>query len=247
MRWAELGDLSEDSLHLYPDVIAAGGLVNALQNALLALGSTLTVTGPGERFPVAYARAESGVRFSQVYIAAHERLFLLDFWARGVVLAHGSTPNLAEAATAINRWVGSAGTSTELAAAFPFVVVKPAAAFFERAEEVECRWRDYLANIGDRFPELATFVRAAYRRPELRQLFPYTSFNSFCFSRCTGYPYTGDTPMVVPTTDGQYEVRGRIGEVLGRGDADAAVQLVIDHLPAKCGPAVPGTADELPR
>jgi hypothetical protein len=107
---------------------------------------------------------------------------------------------------------------------------------------VEERWRTYLKDFG--FPELVPFVQAAARRPELRQLFPYTSLNRFCFSRCTGYPFTRDTPLVQPVENGEYEVVLE-DVVLGRGNAEQAAKLVVAHLPPGCGPAVPGTADDL--
>jgi hypothetical protein len=240
--------MSEDAACLYPDLLSAGGLVNALRVALSELGSALKVSGLPETVNfVAYARVESGSRFSQVYIAAKERLFLFDFWSRGVMLAQGRTSNLTVTAEAINRWVGSSCTTAELASDFAFVEVEPKAAVFERGEEVEYQWQEYLATIGERFPELVAFVRAASRRQELRQLFPFTSLNRFCFSRCTGYPFTGDTPYVCPQLDGQYEVFSPNGRALGQGDAEVAVRLVIEHLPENCGPAVPGTAENLLR
>jgi hypothetical protein len=56
------------TVHQYPDLIAAGGLCNAVQSALAELGSTLSVSGldAPSNFPV-YARVESGSRFSQIY------------------------------------------------------------------------------------------------------------------------------------------------------------------------------------
>jgi hypothetical protein len=92
---------------LYPDLIALGGLANALQSALREIGSALTVSELDKRINfVVYARVESGSRSSQVYIAAKERLFLFDFWARGVMLAQGRTPQLAEMARAIDKASG---------------------------------------------------------------------------------------------------------------------------------------------
>jgi hypothetical protein len=233
-----------DTAHLYPDLV--GGLGNALQAALSSLGSRLTVTGldPDVKF-VAYARVESGDRFSQVYIAAEERLFMFDFWNRGVMLADAGTPDLMEAARAIDRWVGSDCKTTELAAAFPFVEVEEKAAGFESGSEVESRWQEYLSGMEERFPELVAFTKAAYARPELRQLFPFTSLNQFCFSRCTGYPYASDVPYVWPQQNGSYNVHGRGARLLGNGDAEAAAQLVVEHLPPNCGPAVPGTEKDV--
>jgi hypothetical protein len=238
--------MTDDTTRLYPDLVTAGGLGNALQAALAGLGSGLRVSGldPAVNFMV-YARVESGPRLSQVFIAARERLFLFDFWSRGVNLAQGQTPDLAGVAGAIDRWITSGCTTSELVSGFDFVTVEPSAAAYESGGEVEHRWRDYLANMGDRFPELVACVRAASRRRELRRLFPFTSHVTFCFSRCTGYPFTRDTPHVRPRQDGQYEVLGYDGRVLGRGDADAAARLVADHLPPDCGPAVPGTAEDV--
>jgi hypothetical protein len=89
--------MTVDTSRLYPELTAAGGLTNALRNTLADAGSPLAVSGlnPADNF-VAYARVKSGPRFSQVYIAAEERLFLFDFWNRGVMLARGETPDLTE-------------------------------------------------------------------------------------------------------------------------------------------------------
>jgi hypothetical protein len=236
--------VSKTTNDLYPDLIALGGLAHALQLGLREIGSALTVSelDKGINF-VVYARIESGSRFSQVYIAAEERLFLFDFWARGVMLAQGRTQHLAEMARAIDRWVASSCSTADLAAAFPFVAVEQKAAAYERGEEVEERWRSYIKGIG--FPELVPFVEAASRRPELRQLFPYTSLNMFCFSRCTGYPFTRDMPFVRPVEKSQYEVVSASGVVLGRGNGEEAAELVVANLPSGRGPAVPGTAEDL--
>jgi hypothetical protein len=240
--------VSKETNGYYPDLDAAGGLASALQGALRSVGSPLTVTGldPVVKF-VVYARVEFGSRFSQVYIAAEERLFLFDCWNRGVCLAHGATPTLVDLARAIDRWVGSDCTTAELAAAFGFVTPEPRAAVYERGGEVGDRWQGYLAGIGERFPELAEFVAAAAWRPELRRLFPFTSLNTFCFSRCTGYPFTRDIPHVTPLPSGGYQVAGPDGRVLGRGNGEEAAELVVRHLPPGCGPAVAGTAEDLAR
>ena len=229
---------------LYPDVMARGGLSAALQADLCGIGSALTVSAGSTRinFEV-YARVASGARSSTSFIAVQERLFLFDFWARGVLLARGQTPHLGAMARAIDKWVASNCSSGELAAAFRFVSVEPKAAVYERGEEVAEQWWSYLRDVG--FPELAPFVAAASRRSELRQLFPYTSMNTFCFSRCTGYPFTRDTPLVRPLKNGQYEVVSPAGTVLGRGDAEEAAALVVANLQPGCGPAVAGTAEDL--
>jgi len=232
--------MPDDMTRLYPDVTAAGGLTNALQASLVEIGSALRVSGrPG------YPRVEAGPRFCTIDIGAKERLFLMSFWCRGVMLAQGRTPDLSDAARTVNQWVGSDCTTAGLSSEFAFVEVQPDAESYERGEEVEWRWRHYLTNIGEWHPELVALVQAAAGRRELRQLFPYTSHFNLCFSRCTGYPYSQDTPIVCPQPDGQYEVVSREGHVIGRGDAEAAVRLAVEHLPAGCGSAIPGTAADL--
>lgn len=88
-------------------------------------------------------------------------------------------------------------------------------------------------------------INAATKRPELRQLFPYTSLTRLCFSRTTGYPFTKDCPVVEPRGNGKYLVYlPNSQEVIGEGTADEAIEMVIKHLPPNCGPAVNGTADD---
>ena len=237
-------EVAKNITDLYPDLVEQGGLANALRAALREIGSGLPVSELDVRF-VVYARIESGTRFSQIYIGAQERLFSFDFWNRGVCLANGTTPEILAAARSIDKWITSSCTTGELARAFSFVQLNPGADVYERGEEVEMRWRGYLASLGERFPELTAFVTAAAAEPRLRQLFPFTSLNRFCFSRCTGYPFTRDTPHVVPLGRDQYEVMSYSGESLGHGNALEAVALAVAALPPNCGPAVAGTAEQL--
>jgi hypothetical protein len=231
---------------LYPDLIEQAGLANAIRAALREIGSPLSVSELDKSVPfIVYARIESGPRFSQVYIGAKTRMFSFDFWNRGVFLAHGATPEILEMARSIDKWIASSCSTGELASVFRFVQVQPTAAAYERGEEVGMRWQEYLASLGESFPELMAFVAAAAAEPKLRQLFPFTSMNRFCFSRCTGYPFTLDTPHVVPLGRDQYEVISSSGESLGRGNAEDAVALAVAALPPNCGPAVPGTAEQL--
>lgn len=55
----------------------------------------------------------------------------------------------------------SACATAELASDFAFVEVEPKAASFESGQEVEYRWRAFLANIDEQFPELIAFIQAA--------------------------------------------------------------------------------------
>ncbi len=238
----------DDTDALYPDLVAAGGLGNALQAALKTIGSRHQIALLGEVYNLmTYARVEFGSRSSHVHIAAQDRSFLLLCWARGVSMANGCTPSLDELARAIDRWLDSDETAAELATEFHFVTPEEHASVYERGVEVEERWREYLAGMGKRFPQLVEFVQAAAGKPKLRRLFPFTSMTQFCFSRCTGYPFTRDTPIVQPLPGGIYEVVSPDGRILGRGNGEEAAGLVVQHLPPRCGDAAAGTADDLAR
>lgn len=231
--------------HFYPDLIAAGGLDIALSASLLGVGSTLTASGLPENIKfVAYSHVKHGNRFSQVNIAVNERLFVVDFWSEGVHIANGRTPDIVDAAKVINAWVASECSLVEMSS-YAFVSLTKQALSHENGTMTEERWISYLGTIADDFPELKKFVASAAQAPQLRQLFPYTSMNRFCFSRCTGSPYTSDTPIVEPQQDGQYVVRACDGTVIGKGAASDAVQLVIANLPSNCGAAVRGTAETI--
>jgi uncharacterized protein DUF6193 len=184
-----------------------------------------------------------------VALAAHRRLFFVNLEARGVILASGSTTDLVDMVRAVAHWVRTTCLLREITLSFPFLTPLEDAESYERGDEVQHRWRRYLSD--PTFPVievrtvLAPVIAAAATRRELRQLFPFTSHSTLCFSRCTGYPYTFDIPAVVPIGPNEFEVRARGGVVLGRGDAVTAVDLVVGYLPANCGPAVPGSSDDL--
>lgn len=225
---------------LYPEVADAGGLKEALRRVLATFNPPLS---PNDQ-SFLMERVELGDRFCQVSMAAEERLFMTDFWARGVWLAGGSTPELPALAGAIHRWLTADVTTTELRATFAFVVPTEDAASYETGQEVEHRWQTYLRTLPADFPELADLVKAAAAEPRLRQLFAYTSLNRLCFSRCTGYPFSWDVPHVRPLPGNRYEAVSPKGHPLGQGDAGEVVRLVVENLPPDCGPAVPGTADQ---
>ena len=241
-------ELAKNIPEHYPDLIALGGLPNAVEAALREHGSELHVSildvPPGF---VSYARIESGSRFSQIYIAADCRMFSFDFWSLGVCLAHGATPEVSEVANSIDKWITTRCQTGELARLFPFVRVSAEAAAYEGGTEVETRWKTYLTSMGKNIPELAPIVAAASTEPRLRQLFPFTSLNRLCFSRCTGYPFTNDTPLVASRGKNEYEVISSAGKSLGRGNASDVIALVVAALPPNCGPALPGTAEQFAR
>jgi hypothetical protein len=238
---------STDSKSFYPDLVTKGGLVNALNAELQMIGSPLTACGLSDQKPSGfptYASVESGDSFCQVYIAAEERLFMHDFWRKGVCLAEGMTPRIHDVAISINAWVSERITTAKLKSRFQFVEVMENAEAFESGKEVDYRWEEYSVWIPRRYPELVEFFMLAREEPRLRCLFPFTSLNRLCFSKCTGFPYFVGCPPVEPAGDGQYLVRLG-GKVHLKGCAEIILEYLLDVLPEDCGPAVSGTAEDL--
>lgn len=92
----------------------------------------------------------------------------------------------------------------------------------------------------------AELLEAAYAEPRLRQLYPWVSMAELHLSRCTGSRWTWDIPYVIPDA-GAYLVAGPLrNETVGpAATAQEAVAMVIQRLPAGCGPAFIGTPEEL--
>jgi len=228
----------------YSDVIAAGGLVPAVQESLDKHESALTATGmPESRFST-YARIERGDRSSQIYVAANERLFLFDIWRDGVMYGNGRSADMDEMTHAITEWVGNA-CSVSAIEERSCIQLLDTAFVYDNGDEVEHRWKSYLSDSDPYLRELMPFITLAARHPSLRSLFPYTSHSTFCFSRCTGYPFSYDCPHVTPDGQGHFTVATPAGPTLGTGDAAHALSLVLDNLPANCGRAIRGTAAKL--
>ncbi|WAZ23470.1 DUF6193 family natural product biosynthesis protein [Streptomyces cinnabarinus] len=93
----------------------------------------------------------------------------------------------------------------------------------------------------------ADLWEAAYTEPRLRQLFPWSGMGELHFSRCTGSRWTWDIPFVMPATASAYLVAGPLRtQVVGPvATALEAAAMVVQRLPAGCGPAFLGTPEEL--
>ncbi|GEM_PF-3087377 len=231
---------------LYPDLVAAGSLAAALVLAAERSGLDLDVRGPvagRERLICASIPTPRG-RFG-INIGAVERWFITSLWWRGVELTRGSTKDLAAVVGAAATWASGASLA-DLCAAWPHLGLWELAQAHERGDAVAVRWqllREHAADI------VRPLVEAAFAQPRLQVLFPFTSHHDLLFSRCTGYPYSWDVPFIQHLPGGRYLVAGPLrGMVIGAADdPESAVALVVDGLPAGCGPAVAGTAEELER
>lgn len=231
---------------LYAEIEIAGGLISALNFAFDKIGSELRVFNENEDnyFPRAYARIEKDNKFSQIYIASEKKLYLSDFWRDGVCLAHGGINDIDLLAECIDYWLSPKVTTMQLADKFSFVALEEKAKAFDEGKEVEYKWQSILHD--EYKKEIKSFVELAVKDKILSKLFPFTSLTTLCFSRCTGYPYTYDTPTVTPIfeTD-QYLVRNGEGDEIGSGLASEALKIVLSNLPKDIGPAIKGTSESL--
>ncbi|RKN41416.1 DUF6193 family natural product biosynthesis protein [Micromonospora endolithica] len=176
---------------------------------------------------------KDGERSATALVGSRERVFLMQFWARGVCMARGNTDDLHAVAGAMRTWQSGARVR-ELGSEWPFVTFSPLAAAHERGEAAECTWRRYHEN-ARRAPQLLrlhSFITVAIHEPRLRQLMPFTSHWNLGFSRTVGYPYSGDCPWVEPLDGDRYRVTAadRRRE-LGTADAARSVALVLAELP----------------
>lgn len=235
---------------LYPELDEAGGLRSALAAEFSKIDSCLkdVSDSSSDIMPSTYSRVGKGKKFSQVYLAAEEKLYLPDFWREGVCLAHGKTSSLIELAKVLDFWLCKDVTTAELSSVFSFIEPNDKAAAFDENREVDYTWARIQSD--DSRKGLKAFVDLAIKDEILGKLFPFTSLYTLCFSRCTGYPYTYDTPTVTPVGknlfgQSKYEVRMPDNQVLGRGNAAASIALVKANLPSDIKPAVKGTAEDL--
>ena len=74
------------------------------------------------------------------------------------------------------------------------------AEYYEKGpqEYIAHQWTTLLRYIEVDFPALVPVVQEACNLKTIKALFPYTSHDKLCFSRCTGYPYTDDCPNIIP-------------------------------------------------
>jgi hypothetical protein len=231
---------------LYPEFQRTGSIGAALAEALASIGSPLTVKGKSNR---TYARIELKSRFCQIYVASQQRLFMPDFWSRGVCMAGGGSADLSQVALAIHQWLSTPNQRVaEMANTFSWIKPAESASAFEDGRAVDYKW-DKMLNDTRKPDYVHKMIEAAAREPRLRMLFPFLSLHSLHFSRCTGFPYTTDIPYIWPIDSKQYlvfvsqAIKG--GQELGRGDLDFAIWLVLELMPSNIGPARDGTAEDL--
>ncbi|MFD5621312.1 DUF6193 family natural product biosynthesis protein [Streptomyces yangpuensis] len=235
---------------LYPDLVAAGGLASALEDAAAELGAEIAVL-PGDWGPLisaGIAAPHPGRKPLSVRAGADRRRFAVAGWSAGVELVAGETPDLRDVVRAGVAWGAGKGLA-ELTTLSPFLHFGELAEAHERgpAAVVDVQWlriREQAA-AEPQFPEFGLLVEAAHAEPRLRQLYPFSSHWTLGFNAHTGSPCP-PVIAVAPAYDGlPYRVRDSPhGDCLAEAaTAQEAVALAVAHLPTGTGAAVAGAAE----
>ncbi|MEU5980383.1 DUF6193 family natural product biosynthesis protein [Streptomyces sp. NPDC047315] len=217
---------------LYPDVVQAGSLQNALQVVADRAGHDLAVeltSSPGWRYVAAQVEADG--RRAYALMARDERCFIVDCWTGGVHMATGNTQDLFAVAGAFDFWL-QGPQIRELVAQWPFLRTWELAEAHERGEAVPARWRQ-LRKAAARTPDTALhdLVEAAFEQERLRVLSPGRSMYWLTFSRRAAPPICHDLPRAMPLGDGRYRVRFPDGRLQELDSVTKAVAAIIEGLP----------------
>jgi hypothetical protein len=241
---------------IYPDLAERGGFAPAFQSELNRLGSSLKIADDLS-LPILWPSIAHGDRSCQVLLAAHERSFSVSCWHGGIAYGTGWTSDLHAVARLFRVYLEKRVPLKELEWTFPWFAATEEARLRESSPRayVESRWKTYecrdAASLLD--SRLHQLICESGKRPELRQLLPFTSLGYFCFSRTTGYPFASkECPYAYALGDNTYRVvapspndptADEASRIAGEGDAFKAATLLVNALPTNCGPAVDGTAD----
>ena len=229
----------------YPELILKKNLTNVFDREMRKINPELKIEPFDLKNPLPYyAKFEKNEKSCQILLAKNKRVFLVDYWKQGILLANSGIGNKRNAALSINEWLMKDNNFGEFREKYPFVVFTDIAEDFENNNEVDYSWKKYLKEIPEHYPELQNFVFAAYKNNTIKKLFPFMSLNNFCFSRCTGYPYTTDCPYVY-VEDGIIIIKNWEGKILGKASVKESIKIILDNIPDDFSFAVKGIVDEI--
>lgn len=207
--------------------------------------------GTEEAYVVYYADKKVGIG-----LARDEKLFIVDFWNQGILLAEGRSSHWLDMVDAITDWLTCDVTSTVFSNKFQGINPTAIAEAFDENKEIEFSWNRLLQS--EQNEPLGALIALAADEV-LQTLFPYMSLYTLLLSRCTGYPYDSQNlPTVTPAVnffdietqerqvgtttqvDVQYVVADTEMNVLGKGTAKEAIAMIKTYIPADIQPATKG-------
>ena len=244
----------------FPEVTEFGCIGRAIEKRFVETGCALVVDFSKGKMPhYGDASVEKGSRHGIIRMAKLERYFICEYTENDDCVAYGDTSDFLAAVDSMGQWVsGSQASVLKLTESFPFLSIFEDPLKSDELSEVECRWRELLweARFGRHFyfgflnRNLPELVLAASREPKLRRLLPYTSHDELHFSRCTDYPWTYDTPWLLPLHDERRFLvlepppGGEERIIIAEGEASEVVQIAADQIPDDLPPVWEGTAKD---
>jgi Family of unknown function (DUF6193) len=212
------------------------------------------ITFSEESTQVFAASFRKGHRSSSVSTGAAERVFISQFSMRGVLMASHLTSDLCEVAKAVESWLVDELTLRDMKQKLPHLDVSELSFETEAGRGVAARWNSLLLAPHEEdpiwaswlTPELRVLLRAAARRPLLRQLVPVVSMGrNLAFSRTLGYPFAMVSACRISAASGRFIASKKDGTQLAEGGPEEMLDIVEGELPPDIGPAIFGTADDL--
>jgi hypothetical protein len=234
---------------LYSDIQVYGSLADALRAELANIHSSLQIKGFHETIDKGspwWVSVKLKCRRGEFTMASKTRLFSGNLSERGIGLGRAATASVPALARMLDEWFIKESSIFDLQRRFDFVQIDEKAVLYEKGPTayVAATWqqlRDYVASeqsSGNRYiPRLSALVEEASLDPVLKHLYPYTSHDVLCFSRCIGGGYLCDYPSAQPTPDHTaggdviYQVSDTTGNLLGKGNASEAVKIMLAALP----------------
>jgi Family of unknown function (DUF6193) len=234
---------------LYSDIQVHGNLADALRAELANIHSSLQIKGFHETIDKGspwWVSAKLKCRRGELTMASKTRLFTCNLSERGIGLGRAATASLPALAQMLDAWFIKKTSIFDLQRGFEFVQIDEKALLYEMGSSayVAATWKqlkDYVASeqsAGNHYiPRLSAIVEEASLDPVIKNLYPYTSHDVLCFSRCIGGAYLCNYPSAQPTPDhaagGEviYQVSDTTGTLLGKGTASEAVKIMLAALP----------------
>lgn len=153
-------------------------------------------------------------------------------------MINGVTDDLNHLPAVVLRWAEGASLD-EIAKAAPFDVLTGR---FEvpdnnSTDRIASEWQWLLKDAQDTdWPEYRSMIDAAYAKPRLRRLWPYTSHWALSFAEAPDYPFTPSFVSIqAPRGHGGYAIREWWnGPVLHEAaTADEAISIAVDRIPPR--------------
>jgi hypothetical protein len=195
----------------YPDIVRSGGLSNAINESLRKIGSKLQVMKCDNNMIVYNVRIENKERFSHVTVVVNERKFLVDLWNEGIWYGNWCLNDLDQVSDFIMKSIELRFPVKKLEKLYPWFNSKKGKIHEKGVKyETKHQWNELKNNLKNEKTQkkyLLPCFKIAKKMNELKELFPFTSHNTLCFSLTTGYPFLEVGPKITVLKENHFEIR----------------------------------------